>query len=179
MDVFRRSAPTGATAGHLGTAWASYLLSPSLNDSLFSLPTPPASYADRSVLKAAVLMTDGEYNTLTSNGGSSVNNSPKQALEQCRAMRSRGIKVYTVGFGFPVGSKPPKPDIEKMSEAERVTPLATGSSTEKVLDMLAKCASDSKSYFFPYDGNALRAAFKNIATDVKCFVEVCNARLMN
>ena len=62
----------GSTAGHLGTAWAWYLLSPNWNT---VLPTSPASaagpYSDLTVTnskgmpklrKIAVLMTDGDYN---------------------------------------------------------------------------------------------------------------------
>jgi hypothetical protein len=60
----------GSTAGHLGTAWAYYLLSPKWN-SLFPAASAAGPYSDLTVFnskgmpklrKIAVLMTDGDYN---------------------------------------------------------------------------------------------------------------------
>ena len=65
---------SGSTAGHLGTAWAWYLLSPNWNSVLsqaFSAAKPAGSYSDLTTTNAkgapklrkiAVLMTDGDYN---------------------------------------------------------------------------------------------------------------------
>ena len=60
----------GSTAGHLGTAWAYYLLSPNWNG-LFPAASAAGPYSDLTVYnskgmpklrKIAVLMTDGDYN---------------------------------------------------------------------------------------------------------------------
>ena len=92
----------GATAGHLGTAWAWYLLSPNWA-SLFDKDNQPAAYDDlkRTIGKAktpllrkiAVLMTDGEYNTQYSSTDSNT-----QARAICDEMKKTGIEVFTVGF---------------------------------------------------------------------------------
>ncbi len=52
----------GSTAGHIGTAWAWYMLSPNWS-SLWSSSSTPAAYGTTGVKKIAILMTDGEYNT--------------------------------------------------------------------------------------------------------------------
>jgi putative Flp pilus-assembly TadE/G-like protein len=61
----------GGTAGHLGTAWAWYTLSPNWS-SLWPTSTP-AAYGTPKLQKIAVLMTDGEYNTQYDSNGVSVN----------------------------------------------------------------------------------------------------------
>ena len=98
----------GGTAGHLGTAWAWYLLSPNWA-SLWPSSTP-APYGP-TVKKIAILMTDGEYNTQYDSNGISVNQnsyptcssaangcSTTQARALCAAMKQQGISVYTIGF---------------------------------------------------------------------------------
>jgi Flp pilus assembly protein TadG len=98
----------GGTAGHLGTAWAWYLLSPNWA-SLWPSSTP-APYGT-TVKKIAILMTDGEYNTQYDSNGISVNQnsyptcpsaandcSTTQARALCAAMKQQGIVIYTIGF---------------------------------------------------------------------------------
>lgn len=51
----------GGTAGHVGTAWAYYLLSPKWSNLLTGVSTP-AAYLNEKHKKIAILMTDGEYN---------------------------------------------------------------------------------------------------------------------
>jgi hypothetical protein len=55
-------ATAGSTAGHIGTAWAWYMLSPDWS-SLWSSSSSPQAYNAPNLKKIAVLMTDGEYNT--------------------------------------------------------------------------------------------------------------------
>jgi hypothetical protein len=99
----------GGTAGHLGTAWAWYLLSPNWA-SLWPTSTP-APYGTETVQKIAILMTDGEYNTQYDSNGISVNQnsyptcssaandcSTTQARALCAAMKQKGIVIYTIGF---------------------------------------------------------------------------------
>ncbi|MBS0250281.1 MAG: Tad domain-containing protein, partial [Proteobacteria bacterium] len=52
----------GSTAGHIGTAWAWYMLSP--NWSSLWPNSAAAPYGTDKLKKIAVLMTDGEYNTV-------------------------------------------------------------------------------------------------------------------
>ena len=132
--------PAGTTAGHLGTAWAWYMLAPSWN-SVWALSTPPAAYDDEKVFKAAVLMTDGFYNTQYTS-----TESRQQALSLCTAMKAAGVTVYTVGLGFAPSTSDPQELAAK--------------------DTLTQCASGSGHYFFPYDGDALRTAFTQIGQQV-------------
>lgn len=142
-DFFQNATIGGGTPGHLGTAWAWYLLSPNWS-SIWPSSSTPAAYTDNGTKKYAVLMTDGEYNMQYSS-----ETSRTQALALCTAMKAKGIKVYTIGFGFSTSS-------------------VAGSSTAegKAKEMLQNCASDSSSYFFPYDSDALRQVFQSIGNSV-------------
>ena len=83
---------SGSTAGHLGTAWSWYLLSPNWSG-IWQGSSVPAAYGTSDVRKIAVLMTDGQYNR--NYYGSS---STSQARTLCGNMKSSGIEVYTIGF---------------------------------------------------------------------------------
>lgn len=91
IDSLRAS---GGTAGHLGTAWAWYMLSPGWND-IWPAASKAAEYRDSDTTKIAILMTDGDYNTAyqAANGSSNT-----QARAICKNMKDDGITVYTVGF---------------------------------------------------------------------------------
>jgi Flp pilus assembly protein TadG len=130
----------GSTAGHLGTAWAWYLLSPNWG-SAFDYSNRPAPYSDLTetlpaggpkLKKIAVLMTDGGYNTQYS-----AIDSTTQARELCTNMKSAGITVYTVGF-------------QLNGDA---TALAT----------LQGCATSSSHFYEASTGDALKLAFRDIA----------------
>ena len=97
-------------------------------------------------------MTDGRYNTQYCNGveDETINcagtngDAQAQAAALCEAMKdpngdgdlSDGVVVYTVGF-----------DIDASSSQET---------------LMKNCASDDDKWFFPYDGDELRASFKSI-----------------
>lgn len=87
----------GNTAGHLGTAWAWYLLSPNWAR-LWPADSAPLPYGTKDYQKVAILMTDGMYNSFyESANGDSVT----QARALCTNMKSAGIMIYTVGFQVP------------------------------------------------------------------------------
>ena len=140
----------GGTAGHLGTAWAWYTLSPNWN-SLWS-GNEAAAYGAADRRKIAILMTDGEYNTQYDSNGIAVDanktsnctnaaNKPDcstgQAGALCNAMKAKGITVYTVGFGSGM--------------------------TNTAKQTLRDCATDSTTYYDAYDGEQLKQAFRDIA----------------
>ncbi len=138
VDAYRDG---GTTAGHLGTAWAWYLLSPDWS-SVWPSASRPAPYRDGKTIKAVVLMTDGIYNTIGGvNGGDSsatADRAASIALETCRAMRDQGIRVYAIGFQAPTAA------------------LAT----------LRECANAAGRFFDAVDGVQLRNAFRAIATEL-------------
>jgi Flp pilus assembly protein TadG len=123
-------AAAGWTAGHLGTAWAWYTLSHSWN--VWPNESRPKNLNSQ-LIKVAVLMTDGDYNTYFRNGTSSND----QALNHCTGMKAEGIRVYTVGFGT------------SLSAAAKA--------------MLRDCASAPEDFFDVAGGDELRAAFRSIA----------------
>ena len=131
----------GATPGHLGTAWARYLISPEWSE-VWPAASAPSSYTASNVIKAVILMTDGEYNII--HGGES---SVIQTKAQCDAMKAQGVQIYSIGFGFSTTST-----------------AGDGSAEGNAKAVLSYCATSSAHLFVPYDGTALRAAFTNIGT---------------
>ena len=127
----------GPTPGHLGTAWAWYLISPNWSG-IWPGASTPKPY-DEKTLKVVVLMTDGEYNTQYSGVDSKT-----QALGLCSAMKAQGVVVFTIGFGLVSGN----------------------SSDDSARNTLQTCATDANHFFFPYDGTELRAVFQNIGSQI-------------
>lgn len=136
----------GGTAGHLGTAWSYYMISPEWN-SVLPAGSQASPYGTVGLKKTAILMTDGAYNqeydangidTSDSNGGSSVNGatSAQQAVSLCTEMKKRGIDVFTVGFDLP---------------------------TAAAAKTLSDCATHPSMAYTVATGEQLRAAFRDIA----------------
>lgn len=146
----------GSTAGQIGAAWGWYAVSPSFNT---LWPSASAgAYDDDDLMKAVVIMTDGEFNTPyctgviaadagSGSGGASdhincnaTNGDPfDQTAALCAAMRAQGVIVYAVGFQM----------------------NANGRGAE----VLNGCAT-SGSAFLPASGADLSEAFKAIGRDI-------------
>src|SRR5581483_10381145 len=155
---------SGSTAGHLGTAWAWYLISPKWNSVLSqAFPTAYAAgpYSDLTTYntrgqpklrKIAVLMTDGEYNINYCKGVEALNSdqspdikcnsengkSLTQATSLCTGMKNAKIEVFTVGFQVTSASK----------------------------TFLTNCATDASHYYDATTEVALQAAFRDIALKI-------------
>ncbi len=145
----------GSTAGHLGTQWAWYLVSPEWAGVFGG--DPAAAYNDGRTIKAVVLMTDGIFNTV---GGANYGDFSTQGRQSrdwtedmCAQMRSRSIRVYTVGFAL--------------------DDIGNSGLRDQVRDMLRNCAGQSDRFFNAEDGQQLRAAFASIAQQLN------NLRLTN
>ncbi len=138
VDAYRDG---GTTAGHLGTAWAWYLVSPEWSG-VWPTASRPAPYRDGKTIKAVVLMTDGSYNTLGGVNGGDDSATARQvsgiAVDTCRAMRAQGIRVYAIGFQAPTAA----------------------------LETLRDCATSAASFFDAANGEQLRNAFRAIATEL-------------
>ncbi len=91
----------GWTAGHLGIAWAWYLISPDWAD-IWPTASTPLAYDETDTIKAVILMTDGEFNTYyqTAQG-----NSVQQSKKLCENMKKEGVLVYSVAFQAPTSGK--------------------------------------------------------------------------
>jgi Flp pilus assembly protein TadG len=140
----------GNTAGHVGTAWTYYMLSPKWA-SVLPTGSKPVAYGTAKTKKIAILMTDGEYNQEhDSNGvatgergaGSSVNgtDSPTQAKSICSDMKNNGIEVYTVGFDL--------------------------GGNQTAINTLSSCATDDAHFYNSTTGDALKQAFRDIALKI-------------
>lgn len=148
---------TGYTAGQIGIGWGYYMLSPNFG-SIWPADNRAAAYDPENVLKIAVIMTDGEFNTHYCNGVVSSNSSSvsssnrincnasngtgfEQAEDMCDAMKAEGIIILTVGFDL--GSSP------------------------GARDVLEQCASGAGNFFEADNGAELRAAFQQIANAIQ------------
>jgi Flp pilus assembly protein TadG len=93
--------PDTMTAGHLGTQWAFNLVSEKWGGVWGA--GAPAPYSDTmgthpKLVKAVIIMTDGEFNT-SYHGGTSRD----QALKLCSAIKdqsNKNVVVFTIGFGL-------------------------------------------------------------------------------
>ncbi len=132
--------PLNGTAGHVGTAWSYYMLSPEWNRFWSEGHLDVAEYDNADTIKAAVLMTDGQYNSNWASADASA-----QAVALCTQMKAKGITVYTIGFDMSTN----------VNDPARQT--------------LVACASPEK-YYFPYDGNALKQAFNEIGNSLVTIV---------
>ena len=135
----------GSTAGQIGIAWAWYMLSPNFT-SIWDKETANQAkpYDTKELVKVAVLMTDGEFNSATCQGVSSgtlcnATNTYTQALAICQAMRDQKIVIYTVGL-------------------ELTDDAAT--------DFLTDCASSPAYAHLAADTDELKVAFRKIAASI-------------
>lgn len=87
----------GSTAGHLGVAWAWYMVSQKWQ-SFWPEASAPADADPKKLLKAVVLMTDGMFNKQYENENG---RSAAQASKLCANMKADGIMVFTVAFDAP------------------------------------------------------------------------------
>jgi Flp pilus assembly protein TadG len=148
---------SGSTAGHLGLAWGWYMISPNWAY-LWPAASRPAAYGRSNLIKAVILMTDGEFNSAYCNGviakdsgsgsgsGSShINcnatngNSQSQAEDLCDAIKApaNNTVLYTVGFDL--------------------------GNNNNALTFLQDCASTPDDFYQADTGSALEDAFRQIA----------------
>ena len=102
LDRLSALTADGTTAGHLGIAWAWYLVSPEWTD-VWPGVSAPKAYGDPKVSKIVILMTDGMFNTSyePDNGDSAA-----QARRLCQSIKAKGITVFAIGFDAPAGVLP-------------------------------------------------------------------------
>ena len=127
-------AASGATAGHIGTAWGMYLLSPNWSG-VFPAESAPHPY-DESVQKAMIVMTDGEFNTAYTGAGDESAESYAYFDNLCATAKANGITIYTVGFDL---------------------------NAPEALAHLESCASAPSQFYDAKTGAQLKDAFKDIA----------------
>lgn len=92
---------SGQTAGHLGVAWAWYLIAPEWKG-VWPTASEPLDYTAPQTVKAVILMTDGMFNKTYAGGQG---NSATQAKALCANMRAQGVRVYAVAFQAPASAQ--------------------------------------------------------------------------
>jgi Flp pilus assembly protein TadG len=93
---------SGATAGHIGTAWGWYLLSEKWAGVLPS-ESAPQPYSDSKVKKIMIVMTDGLFNTSYISGPSTpdatqTSESYQRFQELCSGAKAENIEIYNIGY---------------------------------------------------------------------------------
>ncbi|HTI66170.1 MAG TPA: ubiquitin-activating E1 FCCH domain-containing protein [Caulobacteraceae bacterium] len=148
----------GSTGGHIGIAWGWYMVSPNFGY-LWPGASAAAAYTAPDLIKAVVLMTDGEYNSVYCNGviakdsttGSGAadlhescnaanGSSYSQAATLCTNMKNAGVVVYVVGFQVV--------------------------NTQAARDLVNNCATDAAHVYLPSTGTDLKTAFQAIGLDL-------------
>jgi Flp pilus assembly protein TadG len=162
-------AAKGGTAGHIGTAWAWYSLSPNWNNVTGSGAKAYVAKDDKSLRKIAVLMTDGEYNNDFSRGPTGY---PQSCANASASVRSCGYKVGSVAYTTSANSATSAAQALALCKAMKDPPnnievytvgYAVNSTAEA---MLKKCASSELHFFKADTANALSLAFDGIAQRV-------------
>lgn len=154
-----------STGGHIGVAWGWYTLSPKWN-TVFTGSSAPAAYGAPNTIKALILMTDGEYNSVYCNGviakmgpnssstgsgsdsdhigclGTNGKDAYAQAQSLCTSMKAapNNVVIYTVGLN-----------------------LVAGSAAQNLIN---NCATDATHVYMPANGTQLQIAFQQIAANL-------------
>ena len=145
-----------AEGRQIGIGWGWYMLSPDFGY-LWPSESQPAAYGADDLLKIAVLMTDGEFNTAYCNGVVSsdstassssnrincnaTNGDPfAQAAALCAGMKAEGVIVYTVGFDI--------------------------SDNVDVVNVLTNCATSPAHAKLADNGGDLKTVFRQIAVEI-------------
>lgn len=108
LDAVDDFQPGGSTAGHIGTAWGWYTISPNWQG-VWPTGSVPAARDDLNLLKAVLIMTDGDYNrhydtdwstnSENDNDWNAANgSSASQAIKICDNMKAQGVEVFAVGL---------------------------------------------------------------------------------
>jgi len=142
---------SGRTAGHLGIAWAWYLVSPNWAP-VWGPASTPKPYGTQDLVKAVVLFTDGAFNAAYDGNdtfAAAAGESYTRADQLCRNIKGEDVVVFAIGF-----------DLNSTDPNDR-----------EAIDALRDCASvnpdSGGKYFFPTaDENELRGAFQQIANSL-------------
>ena len=135
VDGYRAN---GWTAGHLGIQWAWNLISPRWSG-VWPGASRPNPYGQADLIKAVVLMTDGEFNTAYTGApgrGAMTAESYDHTRALCRNIKDEDVIVFTVAFDL------------RAQSAE---------------DALSDCASSEDYFFRAEDEEELRRAYRDIA----------------
>ena len=149
----------GSTSGQIGIAWGWYMLSPNFGYLWPNAVSRPAAYGTQNLVKVAVLMTDGDYNSPYCNGviaadavsgsgntsdhincNSTNGDAYTQSQALCDKMKAQKIVIYTVGFDIP--------------------------NQPTAISLMQNCATDAAHAYIANSGSDLKAAFASLAKSI-------------
>ncbi|MGH1418962.1 MAG: VWA domain-containing protein [Hyphomicrobiaceae bacterium] len=136
-DAIGRFRASGYTAGHLGIQWAWFMVSDAWT-SIFTGNSTPVAYGEQDTIKAVIVMTDGQFNTVRGDSRKP-DLSADIARDMCNAMRDKDIWVFSVGFEL---------------------------NNDDARQVLRDCAGRNDRFFLADDSEALKASFKSIANQL-------------
>ncbi|MGQ0455431.1 MAG: pilus assembly protein TadG-related protein [Hyphomicrobium sp.] len=161
----------GGTAGHVGTAWTYYLLSPKWS-SLLTGTSKPAAYGQEKHKKIAILMTDGDFNYTFS----------KLKPTPSGAFFSPIVAVPTgsTGTGSSGGGSSDSTSINSQTSAYQAVQICTQMKASGIevytvgfelpnnaaKATMASCATDATHNYDAKNGDELKQAFRDIALKV-------------
>ncbi|MEL7043216.1 MAG: pilus assembly protein TadG-related protein [Pseudomonadota bacterium] len=128
------------TSGHVGVAWAWYLLSPKWKN-VWPAASRPLAYGGTDVIKAVILMSDGQFNYVTSPHDMRFS-SNRLAQDLCQEMRKKGILIFSVAY-----------DLDPAYQA-----------------VLQNCAGDPNRFYDVAAGGDLSAVYTEIGRRLKATV---------
>lgn len=102
LNFINKMTPRSQTAGHIGTAWGWYLVSPEFND-VWPAGSKALPYDEPDATKVVIMMSDGEYNQVRP--GNNIPSSATQARAICDEMKKKDIVIYTVAFSAPTAGQ--------------------------------------------------------------------------
>ena len=165
LDTIDDFEADGVTAGGIAAQWGYYMLSPEWRDAIKAagMGAGPANHDAKKVVKVAILMTDGQFNTAFAGVKDSSDRDNQPQMDQgkkarsyaesiCANMKTDGIEVFTIGFAL---------DERGMSRDER----------EQAKSVLKTCSSPDtssiKHFFEASTGEELDAAFRAIIANTE------------
>ncbi|WP_428642619.1 pilus assembly protein TadG-related protein [Roseibium sp.] len=163
---------TGGTAGQTGIAWGWYTLSPNWAN-LWPTRSEPVSYSDDKVLKFAIIMTDGDFNTFyrkrrMSNYDCDYERYWRNVTETCKG----GTRKYWYqdfsenGYGGEPAQRAVSLCKEMKSAGITVYTVFFGSYNPDPIRVMKECASED-GYYQATSKDDLVRAFANIAKKIQ------------
>jgi Flp pilus assembly protein TadG len=150
----------GVTAGGIAAQWGYYMLSPSWHSAIANadLGAGPTNFDPKKVVKIAILMTDGQFNTAFAGERGAPKSQDEGQMSRgnaesiCSNMKRDGIEIFTIGF-----------DLND--------PAMTATERDQAKSVLKECStadtSSLKHYYEAATGADLADAFSEITRNIE------------
>lgn len=174
LTNIRNLTTDGYTAGQTGIGWGWYTLSPNWAD-LWPADSDPAAYTDDDVLKFALIMTDGDFNTYYDLETWKENKCEQRRKQgKYKGTCKSGTNDYWVeksSGGFSGQSSKRARDLCDAMKDEDIriyTVYFGGDGSSAGAQVMRRCASDEgTTYFQASNGASLISAFGKIAKEIQ------------